>query len=277
MEHNMSQRKACVIAVTNQKGGVGKTTLCSQTALRYAQRFGKRICVIDIDPQGNSSTFFEPSHQYSGTRVRDLFSDIPGKVEPMVTRFGIDLFHTPENDSELASVEKLPIKQALKLKSHIENVMDEYDYVFIDCPPSLGIKTIAVFAFADYVLIPVQVSGFAVNGLKGQIETIKAIRQQVNPRLKLLGVVINKLDRRRKRDIQAVEKLRSGIGTLLFNTIISYNASLDAAMTEYCPVWKLHEGRARVATTEIDNMIDEISVRIGGEQSESDLKQYSGI
>ncbi len=273
----MSQRKTCVIAVTNQKGGVGKTTICTQTALRYAQQLGKRVCVIDIDPQGNSSTFFEPSHNYEGTRVRDLFTDIPGPVIPMVTRFGIDLFHTPENDSELASVEKLPIKQALKLKLHIEKVIGDYDYVFVDCPPSLGIKTIAVFSFADYVLIPVQVSGFAVNGLKGQIETIKAIRHQVNPGLKVLGVVINKLDRRRKRDIIAVENLKNSIGSLLFDTIISYNASLDAAMTEYCPVWKLQEGRARVATAEIDSMIKEISKRMGGEQNANSFKHSSGI
>ncbi len=275
----MSQQKPCVIAITNQKGGVGKTTLCVQTALRYAQHLNKRVCVIDIDPQGNSSTFFEPEHQYEGTVVRELFTDFPGKVAPMVTRLGIDLFHTPENDSELASVEKLPIKQALRLKTHIEKVKLDYDYIFVDCPPSLGIKTIAVFSFADYVLIPIQVSGFAINGLKGQIETIKAIRQQVNPQLKILGVVINKLDRRRKRDIIAVEKLRDNVGPLLFNTIISYNASLDAAMTDYCPVWKLQETRARIATAEIDRMINEITTRIEGrgERNESSIKQSSGI
>lgn len=273
----MSQRKTCVIAVTNQKGGVGKTTICTQTALRYAQQSGKRVCVIDIDPQGNSSTFFEPSHNYGGTRVKDLFTDIPGVVKPMATRFGIDLFHTPENDSELASVEKLPIKQALKLKTHIEKVMDDYDYVFVDCPPSLGIKTIAVFSFADYVLIPVQVSGFAVNGLKGQIETINVMRKQVNPALKVLGVVINKLDRRRKRDLAAVDELKKRIGSLLFDTIISYNASLDAAMTEYCPVWKLQEGRARVATAEIDSMIKEMSERMGDKLNGNSFKRSTGI
>lgn len=259
---------AKVISFANQKGGVGKSTLCMQTAFYLAIRKKARVLVIDMDGQGNSSSRLAPTQEnefgdkiplFTGTKAAELFSEEPVKVKPMECPHGIHLIHTPTNDAELFDQEAAAYEIALKPRDNIHPILDNYDYILIDCAPSLGRKLLAALAMSTHVVSPIKLSGFAIDGVEGLVRTIIAVKSHYNPRLQTVGVVVNDMDRSVSHE-RALEQLERQAGDLLFKNRIMHRPPLDTATTNGVPIWELQYGH--VAIKEVTAVIEELLERV---------------
>lgn len=257
-----------IIAYANQKGGVGKSTLCIQHAFFLAEQ-KKKVLVLDMDGQGNTSSRLAPRIEHedgsvdvllSGTKVAELFQDQVERIDVLPCPSGVDLIHTPKNDPELFEMEAVPLEQALNPAKNLRELIQRYEYVLIDCPPSLGRKLVAALAMATHVVCPVQLSGFAVDGVEGLLDTIIAVREGVNPELEILGIVINKMDRSINHD-RAFQQLQSAVPNLLLENIIMHRPPLDLATSEGVAVWSLRHGH--VAARETLAVLEEITRKVG--------------
>lgn len=250
-----------IISYANQKGGVGKSTLCIQQAYHLCEK-GFNVLVIDMDGQGNSSSRLSNSADetfLSGTtKTSQLFETDLKEVVPLKCNNGIDLIYTPKNDPELFEMESAPITVAKNPKRNCEELFKNYDYVLIDCPPSLGRKLVAALIMSSHVISPIKLSGFAVDGLEGLFNTIISIQSLYNPDLDIIGVVVNDMDRSVSH-ARALTKLREDIPSLVLNNIIMHRTPLDTATSEGVPVWTL--GYAHVAARETRAVLDEIIER----------------
>lgn len=256
-----------IISFANQKGGVGKSTLCIQAAY-YLSKQEKKVLVLDMDAQGNTSSRLAPKADaesskpvFSGTKTIELFAEALSNITPMPCGPFLDLIHTPVNDPELAEVESSPLEIALLPARHLGDFLQTYDFVLIDCPPSLGRKLVAALALSTHVVCPVKLSGFAVDGVEGLLHTIIGVQENVNPNLKLLGLIINDMDRSTSHE-RALKELTAAIPDLLFKNKIMHRSPLDTATSEGVPVWDLSYGH--VAAKEVKAVLDEILERIEG-------------
>lgn len=256
-----------IISFANQKGGVGKSTLCIQMAF-YLQEKNKKVLVVDMDPQGNTSSRVAPrtvandgavTYHYEGTRSAELFGEDP--IEIRVTRCSdtMDLIHTPRNDPGLAEVEQEPLSTAQRPSQHLTSFVQDYDYVLIDCPPSLGRKLVGALAVSTHVVCPVKLSGFSVDGVEDIITTIIGVQRTINPRLNLAGIVINDMDRSVSHE-KALSQLKAAVPELLFDNKIMHRPPLDSATSDGVPVWTLRYGH--VAAKEIIQVLDEIMEKV---------------
>ncbi len=258
-----------VISFANQKGGVGKSTLCIQQAFYLSLKKKKKVLVIDMDGQGNTTSRLAPRFtkddgdidlMIDGTKTADLFQSELDKISVVNCPSGVDLIPTPKNDPELFEMEAIPIEQAMNPVNHLKPVIEQYDYVLIDCPPSLGRKLIAALAMSTDVVCPVKLSGFAVDGVEGLLNTIIGIREAFNPELKIPGIIINDMDRSVNHD-NALKELEASVPELLFKHKIMHRPPLDSATTEGIPVWELRYGH--VASKEVECVLEEIIERVG--------------
>lgn len=251
---------AKIISFANQKGGVGKSTLCIQTAFYLCERTDKSVLVIDMDAQGNTSSSLIGAEQtYSGTRTADLFDDALPRLEVMKCSMGADLIYTEKYDPKLLEKEAVPLSEAVNPAKHIQTIADQYDYILIDCPPSLGRKLVAALMMSTHVVCPVKVAGFAVDGLEGLLATIIGIQESVNPDLNITGFIVNDMDRSVNHR-RSYEQLKSQVPTALFKNYISHRPPLDAAVSEGKPVWAL--GYGHVAAKEVIAVIQELLERV---------------
>lgn len=257
-----------VIAFANQKGGVGKTTLCIQAAFYLAGIKKTKVLVIDMDGQGNSSSRLAPVVEdeqgyeqpiYSGTRTAELFRDDIGDIEVMKCPSGIDLIHSTKNDVELYLVEGADSTTTLRPAQRMQALISNYDYVLIDCSPSLGRNLVAALAMSTHVLMPIKLSGFALDGVEGLFQTVMNMKNTFNPGLEILGVVVNDMDRSMNHE-RAFDQLRQHAGDLLFENRIMHRPPLDTASSVGMPVWDLPYGH--VAIKEVENVLDEMLERI---------------
>ncbi|MCE0759471.1 ParA family protein [Marinobacter sp. G11] len=260
---------AKVISYANQKGGVGKSTLCIQTAFYLAIKQGKKVLVVDMDGQGNTSSRLAPRQTHedgsfepilSGTKTADLFKDSVPEIEVIKCPSGVDLIHTPKNDPDLFEMEAVPLDQAMNPAKNMAELFDQYDYVLIDCPPSLGRKLVAALLMSTHVVCPVKLSGFAVDGVEGLLRTIVGIREGYNNQLNILGIIINDMDRSVNHD-RSLKELESSVPDLLFKNKIMHRPPLDFAITEGIPVWELRYGH--VAAREVEAVLDELLAKVG--------------
>ncbi|MGE5544860.1 MAG: ParA family protein [Bacillota bacterium] len=221
---------AKVMAVANQKGGVGKTTTAINLGCCLALE-GKRILLVDIDPQGNCSSGLGVDRSKLKTCVYDVL--IRG-VEPekAIVKTGVpNLELIPATiqlagaEVELASVEQ----RETRLKASIESIKHEYDYVIIDCPPSLGLVTVNALSAADSVLIPIQCEYYALEGLSQLMHSIFLVRRRLNPALKIEGIVLTMFDGRTNLSIQVVDEVKRHFKRELYRTIIPRNVRLSEA------------------------------------------------
>lgn len=216
-----------VFAIANQKGGVGKTTTVVNLGA-YLGALGARVLLVDCDAQANTTGFLGVNP--SGGLYDVLVNGSP--VEPAVTPTstkGVDLLPaTP--DLAGADIELLQREQPNSvLRSVLSRIQDRYDYVFLDCPPSLGVLTVNALVAADAVLVPVQCEYLALEGLARLMNTLERIRAQSNPRLQVFGLVMTMYDVRTALSHQVAEEVRNHYPSLIFQTVIPRNVRLSEA------------------------------------------------
>ena len=231
-----------IIAITNQKGGVGKTTTAINLSAALAE-LGKKILVIDTDPQGNMTSGFGVNKNEVENTVYDLILGNCSTQEAIIknVKDGVDMIPSNVN---LAAAEIELIdndKRNFVLKNEVEWVKDRYDYLIIDCPPSLSMLTVNALTTADTVLVPIQCEFYALEGLSQLIHTVNLVKQSLNPELDMEGVVFTMFDSRTNLSAQVVENVKANVQTRVYDTVIPRNVRLAEApsygqpITEYDP------------------------------------------
>ena len=218
------------ISILNQKGGVGKTTTTINLAAFLASG-RRRVLVVDLDPQGNTTSGLGVDKQALDSTLYDvLFSRAEaGKTIKKVTSHKLSVL--PANE-QLAGAEvemvSVPAREFM-LKGVLDNLSDKHDYILIDCPPSLGLLSVNALAAADHVLIPVQAEYYALEGLSQLLSVIQQVRAAVNPDLNLLGVILTMYDSRNSLSDQVKKELEQHFGDKMFITVIPRNVRLAEA------------------------------------------------
>ena len=232
-----------IISVANQKGGVGKTTTAVNLSASLAKK-GKKILLIDTDPQGNatSGVGVDKSVQFSVYDVLVDGIDIENTIQKTEIK-GLDVCPSNINLAG-AEVQLVSVKEReYRLKEKIKSVKDNYDYIVIDCPPSLGIVTLNAFTASDSVLIPIQCEYYALEGLTQLMYTINLVQERLNPLLKMEGVVFTMYDARTNLSLQVVENVKGYLHQTIYKTIIPRNVRLAEAPSFGLPI-NLYDSRS---------------------------------
>ena len=226
-----------VIAVFNQKGGVGKTTTNVNLSASVA-KMGKKVLVLDLDPQGNSTSGYGiEKNEVENTIYEVLINN--DNIENAIIKTEFENIDIVASATELAGaeIEFTAIEEReYILKKALDKVRDKYDYIFIDCPPSLGMLTINCLTAVDSVLIPIQCEYYALEGVSQLMETISLIKKSLNPNLEIQGVVLSMFDGRANLSIQVVEEVKKYFKGSVYTTLIPRNVRLAEAPSHGKPV-----------------------------------------
>lgn len=238
-KRGLPQRESKVVAVINQKGGVGKST----TVINLSAALGenkKKVLVVDFDPQGNSTSGY-------GIEKEELEHDIydvilhEHPIEDIILETCEENVYIVPATIQLATAEiELVTAMAREsvLKDALSKVKDEFDYVFIDCPPSLGLLTINALIAANSLLIPIQCEYYALEGVAKLLESMQMVKRRMNPELEIFGVLMTMYDSRTTLSNQVVEEVREYFGKKMFKTIIPRNVKVSEAPSHGLPVIK---------------------------------------
>ena len=224
-----------IIAVVNQKGGVGKTTTAVNLTAALVEA-GKKVLMCDFDPQANATSGLGVEKRKVKHSVYDVVvNDVPAADAIVTTKFGDVLPSSP--DLAGAAVELLTMEQPnFRLKNALEPLRDNYDVIFIDCPPSLEMLTVNALAAADSILVPVQCEYFALEGLADLMTTLRRIKNKINPRLEIFGVLLTMFDGRTNFSTQVAQEVRKHFPGKVFATAIPRNVRLAEAPSHGLPV-----------------------------------------
>ncbi len=225
-----------IIAFANQKGGVGKTTTAINLAAALYER-GKRMLLCDFDPQGNATSGFGVDPRSLETSVYDLIvADEPDVKSAIVSTKWVDLIGANVNlagaELDLIAMEN----RENRLKSVLNRVRDDYDYIFIDCPPSLGLLTLNCLCAADSFLVPLQCEYYALEGLSQLMTTVRMVKKSMNPALELEGVLLTMFDGRTNLSIQVVEEVKKHFPGQVFSSVVPRNVRLSEAPSHGKPI-----------------------------------------
>ncbi|CEH31595.1 sporulation initiation inhibitor Soj [Aneurinibacillus migulanus] len=219
-----------IIAVTNQKGGVGKTTTSVNLSACIAKE-GKKVLLVDIDAQGNATSGIGVEKANVRYCVYDVLINDINILDATLPTDIEDLFVLPATIQLAgAEIELVPVySREKRLKKALDVVRDTYDYIIIDCPPSLGILTINALTAADSVLIPIQCEYYALEGLSQLLNTIRLVQKQLNRNLYIEGVLLTMLDARTNLGIQVIDEVKKYFQEKVYGTIIPRNIRLSEA------------------------------------------------
>ena len=231
------------IAIFNQKGGVGKTTTNINLAACLALK-GKHVLIVDIDPQGNTTSGVGVQKKSLKNTVYNILIDRsfdPRKAIVKTSVKNLDLIPASV-DLAGAEVELVEIEgRESTLKAGLDKIRDDYDYILIDCPPSLGLLTINSLTAVDSVLIPIQCEFYALEGVSQLVSTIELVKRNLNPKLQVQGVILSMFDGRTNLSVQVVQEVKKYFGNKVYSTVIPRNVRLAEApsfglpITEYDP------------------------------------------
>lgn len=228
------------IAIFNQKGGVGKTTTNINLSACLAVQ-GKKVLVIDIDPQGNTTSGIGIKKRKLTDTLYDVLvnKDYDAHKAILQTKTAnLDIIPASV-DLAGAEIELVNIEgRERRLKKAIEQVRGEYDYIFIDCPPSLGLLTINSLTAVDSVLIPIQCEFYALEGVSQLMSTVELVKKNMNPDLQIEGVILSMFDGRTNLAIQVVQEVKKYFGKYVFSTVIPRNVRLAEAPSYGMPIVK---------------------------------------
>lgn len=225
------------IAIANQKGGVGKTTTSINLSASLAAK-GKKVLVIDADPQGNTTSGFGVEKNDLDNTIYELLLGECSIKECILNEVipGVSIIPSNVNlaaaEIELIGIER---KEFILLKE-VEWVKDSYDYIMIDCPPSLNLLTLNAMTTADSVLVPIQCEYYALEGLSQLIHTINLVKERLNPELDMEGVVFTMFDSRTNLSMQVVDNVKSHLNQKVFDTVIPRNIRLAEAPSYGMPI-----------------------------------------
>ena len=226
-----------IIAIANQKGGVGKTTTAINLSACLAE-LGEKVLAIDMDPQGNMTSGLGIDKNNVEYTVYDLIIG-EAEINQVICKEALEnLDVLPANvDLSAAEIELIGIdNKEYIIRDEVEKVKKNYDYIIIDCPPSLSMLTINAMTTADTVLVPIQCEYYALEGLSQLIHTIDLVKERLNPRLEMEGVVFTMYDARTNLSLQVVENVKENLNKTIYKTIIPRNIRLAEAPSHGMPI-----------------------------------------
>lgn len=256
---------ARIVAIANQKGGVGKTTTAVNLGASLALR-GKKVLVVDMDPQGNTTSGFGINKRTAAmTMYEVLIEDVP-LAEIVVPVAHVQELSVAPATIDLAGAEVelvAAVSRETRLRRALQPVADAYDFVFIDCPPSLGLLTVNALTAAQGVLVPIQCEYYALEGVSQLLRTIDMVRANLNPDLAIEGVLLTMFDGRTNLSIQVAEEVKRFFPTQVYRTVIPRNVRLSEAPSHGLPV-AIYDPKSRGSEV-YSELAEEVLARAGDE------------
>lgn len=233
----INTKKDCkVVALINQKGGVGKTTTAVNLSAALMER-DKKILVCDFDPQGNATSGFGIDPREIQTTTYDLvIADNPQTKDAIIHTKWVDILGS-NTDLSGAEIDLLNLdRREYRLRDVLQQVKNEYDFIFIDCPPSLGILTLECLCAADSFLVPMQTEYYALEGLSQLMATVRTVQKGLNKNIRMEGIILTMYDGRTNLAVQVVEEVKKHFGERVYSTVVPRNVRLSEAPSHGEPI-----------------------------------------